>query len=133
MADYDIRWRLNSAPVALTNGSATVEHDFDIVYRVTGSGDPWEVVPGKSLAIYIPAGLLRAVLDMPDGPDKVSAYKAALIKNLGFQPIPIIGWANFDIDRHLQANGQAATEADRADTYILDLAGSYPVYFEMEV
>ena len=133
MAEFDVRWRLNEAPIATEDGSSVISHDFDVVYREAGTSDPWEVVSGKHLTIAIPAELLKAVLDRPDGPDKLNAYKAALIQRLNLRAIPVIGWANVDIDRHLQANARTAIEAARADEYILSIAGSYPVRFQIEI
>lgn len=132
MAEYDIRWRIDSAPAAMIDGSSAVRHEFHIVYREAGSGDPWEEVPNQHVEIFVQADALKGVLDMEAGSGKVAAYKALLVQSVNREPAPVIGIATVDVVRQVRANEAAAVEAARANAYILSL-DDYPIYFELEI
>ena len=131
--DYEFAYRLSAAPTAINDGSGMVQHDIWAVYRESGSGDPWSgaaVVPGRHKTISLPADELQAVLDMPHGGAKVTAYKQCLADNLNTQPVPITGWTGVQLEAAMDANDCAASAAENANTYItVDLGLDYPVNF----
>lgn len=130
MADYEKKYRLQSAPSSTLDGSGCVLHDMWVDYRLEGSSDPWVPVPGRHKSVAVPSDELKTVLDMPNGGAKVAAYKAVLAANLDTFPNPITGWSDVQVEALLDANDAAATEADRANTYItVDLGLPYPVRF----
>lgn len=132
MADYEKKYRLQSAPSSTLDGSGMVMHDTWAIYRLEGSSDPWVTVPGRHKTICVPADELQVVLDMSNGAAKVAAYKQALVDNLDTIPTPVTGWSAAQLEALLDANDAAATEADRANTYItVTLGESYPVDFSV--
>ena len=130
MADYDFRYRLASAPEPTLNGSAMVNHDVFALAQPQGDGG-YTVIPGRHKTVQVPAAELTAVLDMSPGAAKVEAYKDALADNLNTAGAAITGWGAAQLEALMDANDLAVAEAARANTYILDVAGSYPVEFSM--
>lgn len=133
MANYDKRYELQSRPTAANDGSSSVRHNITAVYRLEGSSDPWIDIPGRrKMGLSVPAAEMKAVLDIPNGSAKVTAYKQALASNLNTTPEPIRGWDAASLEALLDANDRAIEEADRADAYItVDLGLVYPVRFEV--
>ena len=112
-----------------------MSHQLTVIYQ---SGASWLDVPGRSLAIYVPASALKTVMDMPDStaPQKTAkstAYKSALVANLSTQPVSMPErWSQDGMAALLDANIAAATEATRADTLIrVTLGLTYPVDFAL--
>ena len=130
MADYDFQYRLNGAPEARNDGSGMVAHDIDAVAREQGSGDAWITIPARHKTFLIPGADLLAVMAMPNGAAKVTAYKQLLADNLDTQAVPIVGWDAVSLEAMLDANDAAADAATQANEYItVTLGQSYPVQF----
>lgn len=134
MADYDKKYRLNSAPTATLDGSGCVQHDVTAIYRDTTAdpADPWSIVPGRHKTISVPAGELEVVMDMANTGAKATAYKQALVDNLNTLPAPTTGWNAAQLEAMLDANDAAGVEATRANIYVtVTLGESYPVDFSV--
>lgn len=130
MANYDYKYRLQSAPEATQDGSGMVNHDVYALAQEQGNGG-WIIVPGRHKTVQVPAATLTTVLDMPSGGAKISAYKDALADNLNTQGQAIVGWNQAQLEALMDANDLAAFEAFRANDYILSLVSDYPVDFSM--
>jgi hypothetical protein len=137
MADYEFRYRLQSAPAATTDGSGCVSHDIYALSREAGTSDPWELVPGRHTTVSIPADQLQTVMDMPHSTPqersaKNDAYKDALSSNVNTQPVPVTGWGTGQLESLMDANDAASAQAAAADDYItVTLGQSYPVEFSL--
>ena len=130
MTDYDKQYRIQSRPESTLDGSAMVNHDIFAIAQDVGDGG-WFVIPGRHKTVQVPASELTVVLDMANGASKVAAYKDALARNLNTQGTAAVGWSEAQLEELLDANDLASYEADRANTFILDVAGPYPVDFSM--
>lgn len=135
MADYQFRYRLQSAPTATLDGSGTVQHD--IYAEASADGETWSVVPGRHKTIVVPAEDLATVLAMPDstGPQrsaKNTAYKQLLADNVDSQADPLTGWGTAALEALMDANDASSAAASDADAYItVTLGQSYPVEFSL--
>ena len=129
MADYEFKYRLQSAPAPTLDGSGVVQHDIWAITREEGSGDEWAIVPGRHKTISVPAAEVQAALA---DASPVPAYKDALVSNLNTQPVPIGGWDPVSLEALMDANDAAAAAAGAADDYITVTLGlSYPVDFSI--
>ena len=128
--NYDFKYRLANSPEPTLDGSGMVNHDIFALAQEEG-GEGWVVIPGRHKTVQVPASVLTAVLDMPGGGDKVTAYKDALAANLNTFGEAITGWGEAQLEELMDANDLAAYEAARADAYILSLVAAYPVDFSM--
>ena len=130
---FEYAYRLQSRPTAHADGSGMIAHMVAAVYRVAGSGDPFETAPIVTgpKTINVPLDEMQAVNAMPTGSAKNTAYKRALADNLNTQNVPVIGWDAVTMSLRLNNNLDAAVEADEADEYItIDLGLTYPVSFQ---
>ena len=132
MADYEFRYRLNSAPEARNDGSAQVAHDIDAVAEPVGDGGFFSV-PGHHKTILVPAADMAVMLAMSNGAAKVTAYKPLLVANRNAQPMPFnTGWTLANLELFMDANDASAAAASGADEYItVDLGLTYPVTFSL--
>jgi hypothetical protein len=79
----------------------------------------------------VPYDELADALAQPTNPQRVAAYKNALAANLNTPPSPITSWVLADIEQMLDNNDETVATAEAANTFILAVAGSYPVYFSV--
>lgn len=129
MADYEFKYRLQSAPEPRLDGSACVMHDVFVVSRPQGDGG-WSLVPGRHQSVAVPADELGAALAQPTNPLRIAAYKDALASNVSTQPVPIMGWSEVELESLMDANDEATAQAQAAHDFItITLALSYPVDF----
>lgn len=136
MADYDFRYRLQSAPEPRVNGSGNVAHDVFAVCEPEGDGG-WVVVPGYHKTALVAGADLTAMNDMPDSTGGEKTAKNAAYKNLiyaGLETTPDEGggvtWDEASLELYVDANDLAALEAGRVDDYVTVTLGlSYPVDF----
>ena len=130
---FEYAYRLESRPIAHVDGSGMIGHMVAAVYRVAGSGDPFDVGPivvGPK-TINIPLDEMQAINAMSSGGAKNTAYKQALADNLNTQNEPVIGWDEATMSLRLNNNLDALAEADLADEYItVALNLEYPVPFQ---
>ena len=132
MADYEKRYRLQSAPQARLDGSGNIDYDIFAEYRLAGSENAWVDIPGRHKTVSVPAGEIAEALAAGTTGQKVTAYKQALAANINTLPQPINGWSLADLEALLDANDQAADMAELADTFIRNVAPTaYPVWFAM--
>jgi hypothetical protein len=140
MTVYDIRYRLQRSPTATNDGSGMIQHEVWAVYLPENShtNEEWKAappVPARHKTINIPYSELQTVMDMPHGTSvqkqaKNKAYVDALKANLNTIAEPISGWSDADMADLLDKNDLSATEAQRADDYIvITLSQEYPVPF----
>lgn len=132
---YETRFRLQGAPQGCNDGSAQVAHDVVVVYREVGDTMSWKLapsIPAHHQTILVPADELGAVLDMGSGAAKVNAYKQLLADHRtdGAQPLNT-NWQEAAMIQFLENNDASTEERDRADAWILSVAGSYPVPFSV--
>ncbi len=130
---FEYAYRLQSRPTAHVDGSGMVGHMVAAVYRVAGSGDPFDVAPivAGPKTINVPLDEMQAISAMLTGAAKNTAYKQALADNLNTQNVPVIGWDAPTMSLRLNNNIDAVTEADLANEYItVDLGLEYPVPFQ---
>ena len=128
--DWSFRFRLESAPEATVDGCGMVDHDIIILAKEDGEED-WAEVPGRDITIQVHASNLTTMLDMDSGAAKVAAYKNLLVDNLDTVGEAVTGCYLMQLEALMDANALAATEAARADTYILSVVESYPVEFSI--
>ena len=131
MADYQFKYRLQSAPQARNDGSGCLDHD---VYALASEdGENWAIVPGRHKTISVPFEELDDALAQQTDPLRVAAYKDALATNLDNAPIPITGWTLAALLALMEANDATALTAVAADEFILSVWPShqYPVDFAM--
>jgi hypothetical protein len=130
---FEYAYRLESRPTAHVDGSGMIGHMVTAVYRVAGSGDPFDVAPTVvgPKTINVPLTEMRAINAMSTGSAKNTAYKQALASNLNTQNMPVIGWDEVTMSLRLNNNLDAPAEADIADEYITGtLEMEYPVPFQ---
>ena len=131
--NFEYAYRLESRPIAHVDGSGMIAHMVAAVYRVAGSGNPFNVAPIVSgpKTINIPLDEMQTINAMPTGSAKNTAYKQALANNLNTQNVPVIGWDAPTMSLRLNNNIDAAAEADLADNYLIDTLGlEYPIPFQ---
>lgn len=132
---YTFKYRLASCPSARNDGSAGISHDIWAVYSEDG-GDT-SIVPGRHQTIVIPGDVLTAINAMPDSTSqekqaKNQAYKDALVEYRNYQPVPIQGWTEAQMEEFLDQNKVSVTQADLANDYItVTLGQTYPVDFNL--
>lgn len=130
---FEYAYRLESRPSAHVDGSGMIGHMVAAVYRVAGSGDPFDVasIVAGPKTINIPLDEMQTINAMSTGSAKNTAYKQALTRNLNTQNVPVIGWDEITMSLRLNNNIDAAAAADEADAYItIDLGLTYPVPFQ---
>ncbi len=130
---FEYAYRLQSRPIAHVDGSGMVGYMVAAVYRVAGSGDPFNVAPIVTgpKTVNIPLDEMQTINAMASGGAKNTAYKQALASNLNTQNVPVIGWDEVTMSLRLNNNLDAAAEADLADTYLTDTLGlEYPIPFQ---
>ena len=131
--DFEYAYRLESRPTAHVDGSGMIGHMVAAVYRVAGSGDPFNeasIVAGPK-TINIPLDEMQNINAMVSGDLKNTAYKQALARNLNTQNVPVLGWDTDTMSLRLNNNLDAVSEADLANEYITDTLGlEYPVPFQ---
>lgn len=128
MADYEFKYRLQSAPSATTDGSKMVNHDIYAIAREQGSGDDWQIVPGRHKTISVPADQIQDALA---GPGIVGKYKDALAANIDTGVTPITGWTQVQLEALMDNNDESLAAAQAADAYIQSVtpAPHYPLDF----
>lgn len=130
---FEYAYRLESRPSAHVDGSGMIGHMVAAVYRVAGSGDPFDVAPivAGPKTINVPLDEMQTINAMAAGSAKNTAYKQAMADNLNTQNVPVIGWDEITMSLRLNNNIDAAAAADEADAYItIDLGLTYPVPFQ---
>lgn len=130
---FEYAYRLESRPTAHVDGSGMIGHMVTAVYRVAGSGDPFDAAPVVSgpKTINIPLDEMQTINAMASGSAKNTAYKQALADNLNTQNVPVLGWDAPTMSLRLNNNLDAAAEADAANEYItVTLSLEYPVPFQ---
>ena len=151
MADYDFKYRLQSAPSGRVDGSGHVDHD---VYGIlSDDGETWLVMPGYHKTFCLPSDAVKTVINMPDSTGaerqaKNRAYKDLLVEHAATQPTPdypplVSDWSPQGMAEYMvkydswyvrvaTTNSEAATQAGRVDDYITGtLAAVYPVDFQL--
>ena len=129
MADYDKRYRLQSAPQARLDGSGNIDHDIFAEFRLADSEDDWQDIPGRHKTISVPAVEIMEALATSGPEQRVTAYKQALAANIDTVPHPITGWGLAELESLLDANDQSRQAAIAADDFILSVVSAYPVRF----
>ena len=130
--DFVFRYRLNSAPAATLDGSAQVAHDIDAVYQVEGEPDGWTPVPGHHKTVLVPGAELSSALESGTNSQKVAAYKDLLVEYRNDQAEPLnTNWNLTLLEQFMDQNDVAIEAAETANTFILQVAGSYPVTFSL--
>jgi len=131
---YTFRYQLMQAPEARVDGSGGLAHQIHVYYDEDGVDMGWM---GRNKTIVVPGDEMQAILSMPDstGPErqaKNSAYKAALVSNLNYQPVAVTGWSIEQLTAYLDGNKLSAEVAAGANDYITATLGqSYPVPFNI--
>ncbi len=127
---YTFKYRLQSVPIASVDGSGCVNHDIWAIF--SEDGDTWLVMPARHKTISIPFAEIDAALSQPTNPQKVTAYKDALIANLNTTPLPVVGWTADQLLTFMETNDSAAITADAANTFLtVTLGYSYPIDFSL--
>ena len=131
MADYDFKYRLQSAPQARLDGSGCVMHDIYAISQEQGNGG-YSIVPGRHKSIAIPAHVIDSALAQPTNPERIAAYKDALVSYLDYQPTPIYGWSAVQLEALMDANDAAQAAAQAVNEFVTVTLGlSYPVDFAL--
>jgi len=129
MADYEYKFRLQSAPTPSTDGSGVVYHDVYAICREEGSQDEWTIVPGRHKTIPVPA---QDLLDVLAGTSVGTNYKELLRENLHAVPKPITGWGLEDLEALMDANDLASEAAQGAEDYVtVTLGRQFPLDFSL--
>jgi hypothetical protein len=135
MTDYDFKYRIQQAPEATSNGSGMIAFDMYSVSRVTGSAEPFSVVPGYHQTAIVPAASLKVVNDMPHSNASQRNAKNTACKNLLSQALgistyspPPIAWDIPSMEAYMDANDAAKLEATRLNDYVVTTLGMpYPL------
>ena len=123
------RYVLGARPSATADGSGAVIHDITAEGNEDSAG--W-VNTGMHKGIVVPAAELGSALSTGTNPQKVAAYKAALVANVATGVVPVVGWTVPILEARMEANQASTVAADLADDFItVDLGLSYPVPFTL--
>lgn len=129
---FDVKYRLPAGPQPSNDGTGYVLHQLQAVVRPAGSAEAFTPLPGYQRGIYVAAAELQTVLDLDHGPTKVEAYKDLLVSSAAARPeFPTRSWTKAGIQAYAEANALSATQANRAIAYILTVAGSFPIDFDL--
>ena len=132
---FEIKYSLNQLPAPALDGSGMVLHQITAMSNKDGEG--WVTIPGRSKTFCIPAAELAVVMAMPDGTAqekqaKNTAYKQALVENVGTQVSPLVGWTKAILEELVEINDAANTVANAAVEYItVTLGQTLPVPFNL--
>jgi len=139
--DYEFRYRLNSSPGHRLDGSGQVSHDIELVCLpddgTVYTDDDWKgapQAPGHHKTVLVPGADLAALLATGTNFQKVAAYKTLLVGHHTDQAEPMnTNWNLALMQDFMDQNDLSIAAAADANVFILDVATSYPVVFNLGV
>ena len=128
---YTFRYRLQSSPQPMNDGSGMVAHDIFAI--ASSDGETWEPVPARHKTILTPGDELQVVMDMDNGASKVAEYKQLLVDNVNTVGVPSSRlWTVEAMDILMTVNDAVESVALEANDYItVTLHQTYPVDFNL--
>ena len=112
---WEVRYRLERAPVGRQDGSGDVSHELTAQAREDG-GD-WQAT-GLHKDIVIPWEDVQDALAAGTNQQIIAAYKEALVTNRNRTSVPVVGWSLAEITTRMEQNKASLAQAAAADYFI---------------
>lgn len=127
MATYELEYFMYAPEVR--GGSGAIKHLTEAKYNVVGE-DAWKVIRSKD--IVIPAQEVIDALATGTTPQKITAYKALLVKYLFYLDEPVTGWETAALQEQLANQELEVLAAEAITNFVTNVLNKqFPVKIPM--
>lgn len=123
--DYEYVYRLVTVKPTL-DGSGIVQNEVWAMYRLAGSTDEYQPVPGRHKDINCPAS---EVVEAIQSPGVKAKYLAMLERNLNTPVNPITGWGFAALEQLMDANDEVADAIAQFNAFLSGAGALLPYDF----